>query len=366
VRLKKLACSGAVFGMAAGMLIAASGIASASTDTIYPYLDWSLGSNTGATTQIGSTDPGQADAKLCVTFPAKGATGQTPITVSSDAGHYSGRVNQVVTNPATQLDQLIVLQDLLTATPACTATGIAITATETPGVPDNVKHKGSLAVTQAADVQSGLLASSFTNIRVHYTAGQVISLPGGATVQGGALSGGSFVDLRLKAVTVKTKASLNLTACNDVDHVVTLANTDSTTVERSVTFDNSDADHSYAPANAATKNLITLRQCAENTANVPGKPITTTIKIAGAGTTSADLLYAQTTNPQLWDTARGTSCKDTNTNERVFFCKGDYGLQIPFVLSVRGIDSGNASIDPKGLLHASAPLALSGGSEVIS
>jgi len=223
VRLKKLVTSVAVLGMAGGMVVAASGIAAAESATLYPYIDWppSAGQNLHATTLVGSTDPGNAGSELCLDFPMKNSNFALVSGRDLDLatpGHYSGRVNGVVSNPATQLDEEITLQDLATDTAACTGNAINFTATGSSGVVDTVHHKGSVILTTTAAVQSGILAGSYTNIRVHCAASQIVSTPSGALVIGNSNSsttgsattcgaGGGSVDYKLKLVVVKVKSA---------------------------------------------------------------------------------------------------------------------------------------------------------------
>jgi len=371
--------------MAGGMVIAASGIAAAETATLYPYVDFTFGSNPQGTILIGSTDQGQADGNLCLDIPLKasGVGIANWITDFTTPGAYGGTING--SGSGTTLDQAILGSDLTTQYPVCAGNGINFTAT-TSNLVDNVKHKGTLTLTTTADVQSGIKATSVTHIRVHCDAAQVVSISGAVieavtnatnnTTKATCNTNAATVDFALKPVAIKIKSSLNLTACNDVDSVVQLNVADDDVNARTNELDNSDAAHSYSPANAATKNVITIHECAQNTANVPGKALATKIAVIGAGNVTADVLFAQTSGPQLWDTTRGKTCSDaketvTNTGTvagvtgpltqgaRAMSCQGDYGIQIPFAIGVRDFKTAGGT-DPKGLIHPPDPLAITG------
>ncbi len=364
MKLKKLSCGAAVFGLAAGIAVGSVGVASATTTTLHPYADWSFGANTAAFTGVGSTHPGFADSDLCLNFAAAGDGIQIDGASGHGAAnaHYSGKVNGVVVNAATVVDQLIVLKDLLTTTPACTLTSFVVDDAGTASaVTSATKHQGTITTSTSAQVQSGIFAVSKTVLRINYDAGMTVSLPSGATVVGGALTGGSSVDLSLKPVTVQTKAVLDPAACEDVDHMIDLSTLDDISASPTA---GDIAD--YNPLSSATQNVATIRQCAESQTPINGKAVKTVIKIAGAGNASASFLYAQTVNPRIWDTTRGTSCsaakEPSGPSLRVITCKGAYGPVIPLTLSVRGANPANAGIDPKGLVHPLPPVLLAGSS----
>lgn len=397
MRLKKLTCGIAVAGMAAGMAVVGGvGTAHATQTTIYPFFDFSLGAATGDYLLVGSTDPGNAGSELCLNGAANGSgalidgtAGKTP----ADA-NYSGKVNG--SGSGTLIDQLIVKQDFLTAVPACTGTEITHDdAGTTTAVTDAVKHKGTITLVDTAAVQNGILAGSNTVIRVHKQSTQVVTLPGGSSAvapNNNAGAGSTVVDIKLKQQVVKVKSLLNTGACEDVDSVVTLTIADDKNGNRTQEINSDPAEsngatHTYSAANAATKNVITIRECAQSDTVAAGKAISTKVNIVGAGVASADFMYALTSNPRTWDTTRGATCSDSKSTvtanghpsgeapaapavpitggARVFNCKGDYGQDIPFVIAVRGITNGtpdHPGKDPKGLVHKLGPVAYAGSS----
>lgn len=342
------------------LAISALGVTAAGASThidVQPYLNNNIA--------IGTSAPGDPSSVLCLVLQDGAAT-------------YGGKVNGTVDpNRTGELNILIRAQDLVTPLPTCTATAIGIdTVDATNLVIQGLKPgTGTLQVSTSTAVQPGINATATTSLRVHYTGTQVVKLPTGASVVGGQLSGGSFVDLAMKPVATITKASLNLAACSDNQYLI-----DSNTPDGSksngptATKLNTASPFSTTPKlGDAGVYVATIRDCAENTAATPGKPVTVKISISGgAGAVSVDFLNSSTNNPAVWDTTRGSSCSAVKTagtfgtalqSSRVIQCKGDYGAAIPLSLAVRNwVASGVGFKDSYGLIHPGPPVQILSGS----
>jgi len=198
-------------------------------------------------------------------------------------------------------------------------------------------------------------------------AANVVTLSGG--------NGASLVDGR--SITVAGGPTV---AGTSVNGTFTLTSHTSTSVTYSQTGTAGSASLT-APAVATVKQaytlgdpgvfVATLRECAEKNVIVPGKAATIKIGITGAGHASASFVQAFTTNPQTWDTTRGSSCtaqKTASSNidalsaTRVLACKGDWGEPIPLSIDVKigdPVPAGDSPhLDQYGLLHQKGPIQL--------
>jgi len=307
----------------------ATGAGAVTSIDVRPYL--------GNTVGIGTTVPGDPDSVLCLVFQ----DGAVPA--------YGGKVNGVVVPSRTgELNVNLKAQDLITAVPTCTATAINISTVDATNIAiQGAKPGGTLQISTAASVQPGINATATTTVRVNYDTGQSVKLVSGATVVGGALVGDNHVDMKLKPVATITKASLNQTSCTDNQYLIDTNTPDGSksngpTATKIDLVDPSSTDPALGDAGVY---VATIRDCAENTATVPGKASTVKIAVVGAGTANVQFLNSSTDNPAVWDTTRGASCSaakyGVNTvtasilATRTVICKGDYGTPIPLSLTVR-------------------------------
>jgi len=345
----------------AALAISALGATAAGASThidVRPYL---------GTIGIGSTVPGDPDSVLCLVFQ----DGASPV--------YGGKINgSVVSGRTGELNIQFKAQDLVTILPSCVSTPISIDTVDATNlvIPGTKPHTATLQISTQATVQPGISAKATTSVRVHYSAGQVIKLPTGATVTGGALSGGSSVDLALKQVDTTTKSSLNLAACSESQYLVDTNTPDlsKSNGPKATALDLVSPFSTTPKLGDAGVYVATMRGCAQNTTATPGKAATTKIAVSGAaGAVSVDFLNSSTDNPRVWDTTRGGTCSTAKTagdfgatallESRVLICKGDYGDEIPLSLIVRNwLASGSGFKDSFGIIHPGPPVEILTGS----
>jgi hypothetical protein len=341
--LRKLAAAGAVLGVAVATSISS---ASAVVINVRPYVGNQIG--------VGATAPGDPSSELCLILAA------TPTS-------YTGKINGAPGGPAGQLDVFFYLQDLTTTSPTCVPTSISVDAT---GTATPTTTGGSLAVTSTTSVQPGIQAQGITLLRVNYDTNMSVKQPSGSTVVGGALSGGSFVDLQMKPIGVSTKAQLDTAACSDNQYLID-ANTNDGSKSNGPTA--TDIDDPASP-NLGDPGVYvaTLRNCAQLEVSVPGKPVTSKISVVGHGAVSVQFLKSLTANPQTWDTTRGKACSAVKTagtygdaldSSRVLQCKGDFGAPIPLNIDVRNwVANTPGQLDTYGLLHPGPAVTILSGS----
>ncbi len=349
MRLMKLTSGAAVLGMSAGLGLVAGGAtaASAASTTIRPYVFNVIA--------VGQTDPGVWDNEACLIA----ADGSNPgdngkINGTVVAGH-SGELNVTYTG---------ITSSLPVSTCVPVDINVSGSTTTTPGT----KPGGTFAVTTQSDVQGGIEASSVVTVDVTYSAGQTIKAPGSVTLVSGTVDNpsGDTARFAFKPAKVKTKAVLN-SSCADKIYVVDTNTHDGTKTNAPVS-----TEWDGSTALTSGQYMATLRGCALDPANVPGKPVTTKIKVVGDGAVSASFVQAATVDPATWDTTRGKTCKAMKTvatsgfgtqpidASRVLQCKGDYGVSVAFSLNVRGWTT-NGGEDPNGLNNPAAPLLLGSG-----
>jgi hypothetical protein len=357
MKLRLLALVAAVLALAS---LGVAGVAGAVTNiSVHPYIP---GNASASATAVGATNPGDPSSELCL---VKVHDYSASVGVQAQ---FAGKVNGVVTNPASQIDIDITKDDFVTALPTCVATPITVTTNEpTNSAIQCTKigcHGGTLQLSSFSSVQPGIKATALTRIQVVLGAGQVLKLPSGA-VQVGAdsLTGPSTVTMDLKPVLTVTKALLDLGACSDGQYLIDTGQNDQSASHGPRAFEiGQPLNIAQALAGAvlptqgdADTYVATLRTCAEDSNTVPGKPVTTKIAITGAGSASVKFVKAGTQNPQLWDITRGKGCGAVKTgvtypdaldSSRILQCKGDFGDPIPFTLDVRGI-AGDPRTDDK-------------------
>ncbi len=348
MRLTKLTSGLAVVGMSAGLcLVGGASAASAASTTIRPYVFNVIA--------VGQSDPGVWDNEACLIA----ADGTNP----GDNGKING---VVVSGHSGELN--VTYTGITSSLPVSTCVPVDITVSGSTTITPGTKPGGTLAVTTQSDVQGGIEASSVVTIDVSLSSGQVLKQPSGSALVSGSLTGPGTARLALKASTVKTKAVLN-TSCADKVYVID-TNTHDDTKEAAPVATEWDG----STALTAGQYMATLRGCAADPANVPGKAITTKLSVSGDGAVSASFVKAATVNPATWDTTRGKTCKTVKTvatsgpdaggspidASRVLQCKGDYGVSVAFSLDVRGWTT-NSGEDPNGLNHPAAPTLLGSG-----
>jgi len=347
----------------------ASGAGAVTSIDVRPYLNDTVG--------IGATDPGNPGSVLCLVFQ----DGAVPT--------YGGKVNgSVVAGRTGELNVTFTNQSFAQVA-SCVSTAINISTVDATNIAVQAtapKTGGTLQISTIASVQPGISATATTQVRVNYAAGQVVKAPSGAIVIGGALSGDTHVDFSLKPVATITKASLNLTACSDNQYLI-----DSNTPDGNIKSNAPKATKLdlVTPFSTTPKlgdagvYVATIRDCAENTATVPGKASTTKILLTGPGAANVQFLKSSTDNPSVWDTTFGTSCATVKTagtfgtglqSSRVMQCKGNYGAPIPLSLTVRGwvasgagfkdsygvgnTDADGAGPTPAVAIHAAPPVTI--------
>ena len=340
-------------------------------------LSFALGAPAGATTinvrpyalsviSIGSTAPGDPASTLCLVTP------DNPTT-------YGGKINGVVAGGhAGELNIHLFEQDLTTQVATCVPTSIQV-STDDPnniGIQSATKPGGTLQISTAASVQPGILAASTTTVDVHYSAGQVVKVPGGGSLVSGTLDNpaGGVARMTFKPVTVKTKSLLDTAACSDNQYLVDTNQPDGTKFNAPRAFEIGEPLGSVPPGVTLPSQgdpgvyVATIRGCAQQDVVTAGKPVKVKISVAGAGTASVDFVQSNTIDPQTWDTTRGKTCSGSKTagtfgdglsSSRVLTCKGDYGDPIPLALDVRGwVPNTPGQLDPYGLLHPAPPVQI--------
>lgn len=362
VRLLAIAC--AVLGLSFAMGSAAGAVV---TINVRPYALTVI--------SIGATDPGDPASVLCLVTP------DNPTT-------YGGKINGVVVGGhAGELNIHLFKQDLTTQVATCVPTSIQVTTVDPVGtagtqVIDNAPPKtgGTLQITTAASVQPGIAATSVTTINVNLSAGQVASLPAGAFLASGSLTGPGTAVMGLKPTAVATKAQLNTAACSDKQYLIDTNQHDQGGIaprafEIGQPLGSVPGGVTLPTQGSAGVYVATIRGCAELDVSVPGKAVTTKIKVTGNGASSVQFVKAATINPQVWDTTRGSSCSAVKVagtfgvtaadSSRVIACKGAYGDPIPLALDVRTwIPNVAGQLDPYGLLHPGTPTTILSGSFV--
>jgi len=358
VRLLAIAC--AVLGLSFAMGGTAGAVV---TINVRPYVFNVLG--------IGATDPGDPASVLCI------------IGVDNANPGNNGKINGVVVSGhAGELNITLKKQDQTTNVSTCVSTAIAVTTVDPVGTAGTQaidaaapKTGGTLQIATAASLQPGIAASSATTVAVNLSAGQVATLPAGAILSSGSLTGPGTATMLLKTTAVATKAQLDTAACSDKQYLIDTNQHDQGGVtprafEIGQPLGSVPGGVTLPTQGSAGVYVATIRGCAELNVSVPGKPVTTKIKVVGNGAASVDFVKAATINPQVWDTTRGTSCSAVKAagtfgatatdSSRVLSCKGAYGDPIPLALDVRGWTT-NGGQDPYGLLHPSAPTQILSG-----
>ena len=351
LKLRLLAAGCAVLGIS-GVMATGAGAQNQPDVNVRPYVNLST-----PEWGLGTTDPGNPGSVLCLVIP------DNPIA-------YQGKVNGTAASPFTALNVSLFSQALAPVT-TCVPTEITVKTADLTNIVIPSLTGGTLSVSTTTSLTPGIKALAVNTLRVHYAGGMTVKLPSGATVVGGALTGGSFVDLDMKAALTTTASVLDATACSDNQYLI----------------DTNTPDQSLSNGPTATKlNLVTpfstapklgdvgvyvatLRNCSQSQTPITGKPVTVKISVLGHGAVSASFIKSATINPQTWDTTRGATCAAvkylvntvtlSKNVSRTLQCKGDFGAPIPLALDVRGfVTNAPGQSDPYGIVHPAAPSVL--------